>query len=216
VISFVSVRVLHVRVRAKFQIYHYINDPLTISLSTLTQRKRYGRFAISENQSPAIIFVVYRRWSFSCASHSSIIVSSRYSRVAAFRGNTRTKSAGPATKVHRKLCNGAWLALAMVTAPPGPSLIINNFPLAAPGLHVYGPCRDRAGLAARVLSVIDRRRGRCCLPSSGRYFHGDQSEPALSPFETRPSLLSVVVLFDKQRPSCARFLRESCLSFGPL
>jgi len=87
----------------------------------------------------------------------------------------------------------------LVTAPPGPSLIINNFPLAAPGLHVYGPCRDRAGLAARVLSVIDRHRERCCLPSSGRYFHGDQSEPAVSPFETRPPLLSIVVLFDSGR-----------------
>lgn len=52
---------------------------------------------------------------------------------------------------------------------------------------MYGPCRDRVGLAARILSVVDRSRKRYGASSSGRYFHSDQGEePDASPFETRP------------------------------
>lgn len=106
--------------------------------------------------------------------------------------------------------NGVY-RFAIVTAPPDPSLIINNFP---PG----GPGAARVGHAAGILSIIDsssrtprraiiwtilsRRSG---LKKGGR-------ELAVSPpFETRlPSLFIVIVLFDKTlRPCYAHFLRES-------
>jgi len=85
----------------------------------------------------------------------------------------KRKSTARRPSARRELRNGVSFRDSY-RAPPGPSLIINNFPLAAPGLHVYGPCRDRAGRAAGILSLIDHRHERRASPLSGQYFHRDQ------------------------------------------
>lgn len=105
--------------------------------------------------------------------------------------------------------NGAY-RFAIVTAPPGPSLIINNFLLAAPELHV-------SDVRRKFCPSSIRRREQHGAPLSDDTFAASQAGGTIGRLPLRnsaaslPSLFIVIVLFDKH---CARAMHTSSGNLG--